>query len=79
MLIKHSVVFDYPNLNLTFHSLRCIILLNSRGGRRSGNMVWERLSSQAQVYFYWEYCANVDDGEQISFAEFDEMMTGYVF
>lgn len=44
-------------------------------------MKWEKLSNQAQVYFYWEYCANIPDADEepISFSEFDEMMTGFFF
>lgn len=43
-------------------------------------MKWEKLSNEAQIYFYWEYCANIpDEGKEISFSDFDEMMTGFFF
>ena len=44
-------------------------------------MLWEKLSDEAQIYKYWEYCANIPDYDEapISFSEFSEMMTGFVF
>jgi hypothetical protein len=37
---------------------------------------WEDLTDQAQIYMYWEYCASLPETDQITFQEFDEMMTG---
>lgn len=37
---------------------------------------WDELNSFEQVYLYWEYQANSDEDETMSFEEFDEMMRG---
>ena len=39
---------------------------------------WEEFDSQMQIYLYWEYCAANPETE-ISFSEFDDMMTGITF
>lgn len=37
-------------------------------------MNWNELTDQEQIYTYWGYIDSLDDGEEISFQEFDEMM-----
>lgn len=38
----------------------------------------EELDCQTQIYLYWDYCAANPETE-ISFSEFDEIMTGITF
>lgn len=40
---------------------------------------WEDLTDQEQIYLYWDYCAATPETEQISFSEYNEMMTGFIF
>lgn len=40
---------------------------------------WEELDSQSQIYLYWEYCAATPETDLISFQEYDELMTGFIF
>ena len=42
-------------------------------------MKWEEFDNEAQVQLYWACCAAIPENEQISFAEFDEMMQGFTF
>ena len=39
---------------------------------------WEDLTDQEQVYMWWDYSAANPDNE-ISFSEYNEMMTGFIF
>jgi hypothetical protein len=69
---------------LTFDFIGDIIITetNERGNpkmtKHNTVRMWEDLTDQEQVYMWWDYNAANPENE-ISFSEFNEMMTGFIF